>query len=82
DFIQNVYIKMQEDTEAWRTQSERYGINAIFWDTIDGTPWSQAFVKRIIRDSQWVTVYRDNSIMILVKNIPQNASIIAKYRLK
>ena len=82
DFIQNVYIKMQEDAEEWHAQSERYGINAIFWNYNDITPWSQVFVKRIIRDPKWITVYRDNSIMILVKNIPQNAPIIAKYRLK
>ncbi len=82
DFIQNVYIKMQEDTVAWRAQSERYGINAIFWNYNDITPWSQIFVKRIVRDSQWVTVYRGKGIVILVKNIPQNASIISKHRLQ
>lgn len=82
DFIQHTYIPMQEDETIWRAQSERYGINAIFWNYNDITPWSQVFVKRIIRDPQWVQVYRGQSIMILVKNIPSNAAIIARYRLQ
>lgn len=81
DFIQNIYIPMQEDKMVWNTQSQRYGINTVFWNYNDITPWSQAFVKRIVNDPQWVQVYRGQSIMILVKNIPANSAIISKYRL-
>jgi hypothetical protein len=82
DFIQKVYIPMQEDADVWREQSEHYGINAIFWNYQDITPWSQLFVPRILKDPQWVLVYHGEGIMILVKNVPQNAAIIAKYRLQ
>jgi len=68
DFIQNTYIKMQEDPAVWARESERYGINTVFWNYQDITPWSQAFVARITQDPQWRTVYRANGIMILVKN--------------
>lgn len=80
-FIQGVYIRMQEDVAVWAEQSKEYGINAIFWSYYDMTPWSQVFVERISKDPEWVTVYHARGIMILVKNTPENASIIAKHRI-
>jgi len=82
DFIQNTYIKMQEDPSVWARESERYNLNTIFWSYQDITPWSQAFMKRITKDPQWVAVYMDKGIIILVRDTPANSSIIAKYRLK
>ncbi len=73
---------MQEDEAVWQEQSARYGIHAIFWSYNDITPWSQTFVQRITRDPQWATVYHDKGIMILVKKVPQNAAIIAKYQFR
>lgn len=82
DFIQNVYIKMQEDETIWRQQSERYNINAIVWNYGDITPWSQVFVARVVKDPQWVPVYQGQSVFIMVKNIPANSEVISKYRLR
>jgi hypothetical protein len=81
-FIQDVYIKMQEDPVAWQKYSEHYRLNTIFWNYQDITPWSQAFLKRILKDSQWVPIYEGQGVLILVKNTPENASIISQYRLK
>lgn len=81
DFIQNTYIRMQEDPAVWQRASAQYGINTILWDYYDITPWSRAFLTRLSSDPQWVPVYRDHGILILVKKIPANAAIIAKYRL-
>lgn len=80
-FIQDVYIKAQQDPAVWRELVERYHLNTIFWNYQDITPWSQAFVARIIKDPQWVPIYNGQGIVILVKNIPENASVIARYRL-
>ncbi len=80
-FIQDVYIRMQEDATVWAEQSKKYGINAIFWSYYDMTPWSQVFVGRIAKDPEWVTVYHARGIMILVKNTPENALIIAQHRI-
>lgn len=67
DFIQNVYIRMQERPEVWARAVTQYGINVIFWNEMDITPWSQAFVARITHDSQWRIVYREGGIMILIR---------------
>ena len=66
-FFTDVYIPMQQSAAAWDKYSKQYGINAIFWDTADITPWSQAFVDRITKDPKWSVVYDANSVMILVR---------------
>jgi hypothetical protein len=80
-FLQDVYIKMQEDEEAWVAHAETYGINAIFWNTYDITPWSQTFEARIRTDKDWVSVYDANGILILIRDTPQNASVITRSRI-
>lgn len=82
EFIKNTYIRMQEDVHAWKSESERFAINTIFWNYQDITPWSQEFVTRITKDPQWVSVYLDSRIIILVRNIPANAAIISQYRIR
>lgn len=67
DFIQQTYIAMQEDPVVWARESERYGIHSIFWNENDVTPWSRAFVARILTDQDWIVVYRSNGILILVR---------------
>jgi hypothetical protein len=81
DFIQDVYKGMQEDPEIWREQAEQYGINAIFWNEYDITPWSRVFVARILKDPEWVIVYRAQGIFILVRDVPENAAVIRQYRM-
>jgi len=81
-FIEDVYKRMQDTPAVWAEQSAKYGINAIFWNAADITPWSRTFVARITADPAWVPVYRDNGIFILVRDAPQNAAIIASHRLR
>jgi hypothetical protein len=82
EFIQNTYIRMQEDAHAWARESGRYSINTVFWNYQDITPWSQEFVARITKDPRWVPVYLDSRIIILVRDTPANAAIISKYRVR
>lgn len=67
DFIQNVYIPMQEDPKLWEKYSKEYGIRTVFWNYQDITPWSQKFLAHITKNPDWPMVYRDNLIVILVK---------------
>jgi len=80
DFIQNVYIPMQEDPKKWDFYSEKYKINYVFWLYRDITPWSQKFLSHIIKNKDWPLIYKDNVIMIFVKNKEENRGIIEKYR--
>jgi len=67
DFIQNVYIPMQEEPEMWEKYSKEYGINYVFWLYTDITPWSQKFVSFMIQNPDWPLAYRDGSVMIFVR---------------
>lgn len=64
DFIQNIYIPMQEEPELWEKYSKEYGINYVFWLYTDITPWSQKFVQSMLSNPDWPLVYRNDSVMI------------------
>lgn len=67
DFIQNVYIPMQENPELWERYSREYGINYVFWLYSDITPWSRKFVGSMLQNPDWPLVYQDDSVMIFVR---------------
>ncbi|MBI2057789.1 MAG: hypothetical protein HYT63_02275 [Candidatus Yanofskybacteria bacterium] len=79
-FFSEIYKPMQESKEKWKELSEKYGINFVFFGHTDATPWGQAFLKNIVRDSDWKAVFINNSAIILVKNIPKNKPIFSKYK--
>jgi len=70
DFIQKVYIPMQEDPVLWKKYSDQYNIRYVFWDYHDITPWSQQFIKAMLNNSAWPLVYRDDTILIFVRANP------------
>ena len=67
DFIQNVYIPMQEEPETWEKYSKEYRINYVFWLYTDITPWSQKFVRAMLQNPNWPLIYRNGSVMIFVR---------------
>jgi hypothetical protein len=79
EFIQETYIRAQEREDVWERVLEEYELNAVFWNTRDITPWSYTFMARLQQDPAWVRVYDDGSIRILVRDLLQNAAIIAQY---
>lgn len=75
------YKRMQTDPAFFKQQVIRYDINTVFFAHTDITPWAQSFLQTIIQDSQWIPVYIDERIVILLKDIPKNQELIAKYRI-
>ncbi len=75
------YKRMQTDFAFFKQQVIRYDINTVFFAHTDITPWAQAFLQTIMQDSQWVPVYIDERIVILLKNIPDNQDLIEKFRI-
>lgn len=75
------YKKMQVDPEFFKKQAIRYSINTIFFAHTDITPWAQDFLQTIIEDPEWVPVYIDEMIIILLRDIPENQEITSKYRI-
>lgn len=64
-FLQDIYIKLQEDQKLRDKLFKKYHINTIVFAHSDQTPWGETFIKDIYRDSLWRLVYLDSSLMIL-----------------
>ncbi len=67
EFIQKVYIPMQENPEIWDKYSKEYGIKYVFWLYSDITPWSLKFINSMVKNPDWPLVYRDDSVMIFIR---------------
>lgn len=80
-FFKVVYIPMQESAAVWERISEQYKFNVIFFYRHDATPWAQPFLIERIQDSNWVPVFVDDYVLILVRNVEENSEVIAKYAL-
>jgi hypothetical protein len=79
DFFKNVYIPMQQDPSIFKEVEKKYKFNVVFVNYLDQTPWANQFLKNITNDPSWKPVYLDDFVFILVKDTPQNATIIKKY---
>lgn len=67
DFIQKVYIPMQEDPVLWKKYSDQYNIQYVFWNYHDITPWSQQFIQAMLLNPDWPLVYRDGEVLIFIR---------------
>ena len=80
-FLQDTYIAILENPELWGKKILEYDINIIFFEITDGTPWAKTFLRRIVKDKQWIPIYLDNTQIILIKNIEKNQELINSYSL-
>jgi len=69
---------MQADANVWKSESEKYKINFVFFSQDDMTWWAQRFIKNMIKNPDWPLVYFDGKIAIFVKNTEKNQEIIDK----
>lgn len=76
------YKRMQTDPVFFKQQVKRYSINTVFFAHTDITPWGQAFMQSIIKNPEWIPVYVDERIVILVRKAPENQHIITKFARK
>ncbi len=67
EFFEKIYKPMQTNPAVWEKYSKQYGINYIFFDWHDLTPWAQTFLARISHDPHWPLVYQDETVVIFVK---------------
>lgn len=81
DFFQKIYIPMQENDTTWTQIDGQLQFNSIIFFRHDRTPWAQPFLIRRLHDPNWIPIYVDAFSLILVKNIPDNAEIISKYKI-
>ncbi len=81
EFLQDEYVRMQEDGDAWESALAKWGFNSIYFYRQDMTPWAQPFLIARIEDPLWAPVFVDDYTIILLRRNTQNASIIEKYEL-
>lgn len=78
-FFQNVYIPMQEDPKIFLQQEQEYKFNSIFFAHTDQTPWAADFIRQIMNNPDWIPIYLDSSVVILIKNSDKNEKLIKKF---
>ena len=82
DFLQKVYVGMQEDPVKWELYSKQYNINFIFYDYFDINDYSIKFLKHISSNEDWPLIYKDAWAAIYVRRTVENNDIIKKYEIK
>lgn len=68
EFIQSIYIRLQEDKKIRDEVFKKYKINTIIFAHTDQTPWARTFLESIYKDLKWKIVYIDSAMLILVNN--------------
>lgn len=64
-FIQEEYIKLQEDESLRKRVFAKRKIHTVFFSHTDMTPWGSAFIQSILKDPNWKMVYLNESVIIL-----------------
>ncbi|MBM4135417.1 MAG: hypothetical protein FJ241_01130 [Nitrospira sp.] len=65
----------------WKRLLEHYKINCILFDTLDVYGNVPRLLLKLPEDDEWVPVYTEPIAVIFVKNVPENRTIIEKFRL-
>lgn len=82
NFIQGVYIPIQQDPKLFSEATKQYTFNAIFFSHTDMTPWANTFLADILRSPDWRSVYLDDTVIILLRENKQNEALIKKYGMR
>ena len=81
DFFKDIYVPMARYEEVWKEKSEEYGLNVIYFYRKDYTQWAQPFLIERIKDPEWVPIFVDDYVLILVKDNKENREVIERFRL-
>lgn len=81
NFLTNEYLDSLKNENTWGKISDKYKFNVIFFYRHDQMDGAQQFLYNRVTDSEWVPVFVDNYVLILVKNTENNKNIIEKFRL-
>lgn len=78
-FFTKEYIPMQQHADVFKRMEDRYHFTTIIFNYTDAYPWAITFVHQILQNPSWKLVYVDEYAMILLKEIPNNHSIITTF---
>jgi hypothetical protein len=76
------YWRMLSDEAFFNEQVEKYNINAVVMNVFLEDPTKiRPFLTRLLQSPDWVPVYGDGRVTILVRNNEANADVIKKYKI-
>lgn len=81
DFFANDYKPLFSDEKKWQEMKEKYQFNSIFLYQYNLNE-VRDFIFRRINDPEWVFVYGDRYNVILVKNAPENQTVIDRFAIR
>lgn len=75
------YWAMMTDEQFFNHQVKKYNINAVVFNVDDDPIKIRPFLLRLLNSKDWVPVYGDGLVTILLRNNEKNKSIIEKYKI-
>ncbi|MGE5041933.1 MAG: hypothetical protein ACM3IJ_03440 [Candidatus Levyibacteriota bacterium] len=76
------YYRMMADPGFFKKQAEKYHINAVVFNVATDDPTRiRPFLLPLLLGSEWIPVYADGNVTILVKNSEVNKGVIQKFKL-
>lgn len=74
---------MMKDEKFFNAQVKKYNINAVVFNVaVDDPSIVRPFLTRLLQSKEWIPVFGDGQVTILVRNNQINKSVIDKYRIK
>lgn len=77
------YYRMMSDEKFFNQQVEKYDINAVVFNvSVDDPAVIRPFLLRLLQDSNWIPVYVDGTVTIIVRNNNANKKVIDTYKIE
>lgn len=81
-FFSDIYLPIVTNEAKWKEALLKYNFNVIFMYQYDAGDGVKDFIFNRIYDPEWVWVYVDKNIVILVRNTIENKEVIDKFQIK
>ncbi len=66
NFLQNIYIPMQQELDIWNKIVDEYQIKTVIFGIQDITPWAQNYLRLIENQPEWEKIYHDEYASVWV----------------
>ena len=77
------YWRMMADPVFFNQQVQKYNINAVVFNVASDDPAKvRPFLLNLLQSKEWVPVYGDGIVTVLVRNNQANKDVIDKYRIQ
>ncbi|MBU3979250.1 hypothetical protein KJ980_00565 [Patescibacteria group bacterium] len=75
------YWRMMADEQFFNQQVKKYNINSVVFNVDDDPVKIRPFLLRLLNSKEWVPVYADGLVTILLRDNEKNKPVIEKYKI-